>query len=93
MPGAEAVSITPTERQRDLIEEALRSGEYATAGEIVQDALREWQERRESQHMDAAGLRTLWDAGKASGTPQPLDFGELRAEARRSVGDPGTGRG
>lgn len=85
MRTADTVSVTPTERQRDLMEEAVRRGEYATAGEIVQEALREWQERREAPGLDAAALRALWDAGKASGAAQPLDFDELRAEARRTL--------
>jgi antitoxin ParD1/3/4 len=30
-------------------------------------------------------LRRLWDEGKASGLAQPLDFDELRREARKRL--------
>jgi antitoxin ParD1/3/4 len=40
---------------------------------------------RSLRRKDVERLRRLWDEGKASGPAEPLDFGELRKEARRRL--------
>ena len=62
-----------------------RAGEYATASEIVREAVRDWQAKRELRHDDIRRLRQRWDEGKASGPPEPVDFDALRKEARRKL--------
>jgi antitoxin ParD1/3/4 len=85
MSNIEKVSVALTVQQADLLREAVDSGEYATASEVVREAMRAWQEKWEARRADIRRLRDLWDDGKASGTPAPLDFGELRQEARRAL--------
>ena len=87
MSQVEKLSIALTTQQADLVREAVDSGEYATASEVVRDAMRVWQEKWEARQADIRKLRELWDEGKASGPAQPLDFEELRKEARLKLAE------
>jgi len=68
------VSVALTGGQLAALKAAVEAGEYATTSEIVREAVRDW-------------LRRLWDEGRASGPPEPLDFGELRREAKRRLAE------
>jgi antitoxin ParD1/3/4 len=85
LSNIEKVSIALTTQQAELLREAVDSGEYATASEVVREAMRAWQEKWEARRADIRRLRDLWDEGKASGKPEPLDFDVLRQEARRAL--------
>jgi len=87
MSQVEKLSIALTTQQADLVREAVDSGEYATASEVVRDAMRVWQEKWEARQADIRKIRQLWDEGIASGKPEPIDFDELREEARRLLRD------
>lgn len=87
MANVEKLSIALTTQQADLLREAVDSGEYATASEVVRDAMRIWQERWEGRQADIRKIRQLWDEGIASGKPEPIDFNELHEEARRLLRD------
>jgi antitoxin ParD1/3/4 len=79
------IRITLTEEQLEAIKTAVAAGEYPDSSEVVREAVRDWQLRREQRQRDIAKLRQLWHEGKASGPPKPLDFDELRTEARQRV--------
>jgi antitoxin ParD1/3/4 len=79
------IRIALTEEQIEAIKTAVASGEYPDTSEVVRQAIRDWLVKREARQRDIERLRQLWDEGKASGPPKPLDFDELRAEARRRV--------
>jgi antitoxin ParD1/3/4 len=81
------VSVALTGQQLAALKAAVEVGEYATTSEIVREALRDWQFKRELRQEEVKRLRRLWDEGKASGPPEPLDFGELRREARRRLAE------
>ena len=87
MPNVEKVSIALTSQQADVLREAVDSGEYATASEVVREAMRAWQDKWEARRADTNKLRQLWDEGKASGEALPLDFNELRNEARQKLSE------
>ena len=87
MPDIQKVSVALTGEQVAALEAAVEAGEYATTGEIVREALRDWQFKQELRRKEVERLRRLWDEGKASGPAEPLDFGELRKEARRRLGE------
>lgn len=87
MANVEKLSVALTTQQADLLREAVDSGEYATASEVVREAIRAWQDKWEARRADIRKLRELWDEGKASGEPQPLDFEELRKEARQKLAE------
>jgi antitoxin ParD1/3/4 len=85
MADIQKVSVALTAEQVTALKAAVQTGEYATTSEIVREALRDWQSKRELRQEDIKRLRQLWDEGKASGPAQPLDWGELRREARQRL--------
>jgi antitoxin ParD1/3/4 len=87
MPDMQKVSVALTGEQVAALEAAVEAGENATTGEIAREALRDWQFKQELRRKVVERLRRLWDEGKASGPAEPLDFGELRKEARRRLAE------
>jgi len=87
MPDMQKVSVALTGEQVAALEAAVEAGEYATTGEIVREALRDWRFKQELRRKDVERLRRLWDEGKASGPAEPLDFDELRREARSRLAE------
>jgi antitoxin ParD1/3/4 len=82
VPDIRKVSVALTGEQIAALEAAVEAGEYATTGEIVREALRDWQFKRELRQKHVERLRRLWDEGKASGPAEPLDWERTLAEAR-----------
>ena len=71
------VSLTP--EFADFVEDAVASGSYVSASEVVRDALRLMRQDKESEAAKLALLRKAVDAGLAQS-----ERGEF---AERSVGD------
>ena len=82
MAKVEKVSVALTTEQVASLNAAVAAGEYATTSEIVREAVRDWQLKRELRQADVRRLRQLWDAGIASGRAGELDLDTLRQEAR-----------
>jgi antitoxin ParD1/3/4 len=85
MPDIQKVSVALTGEQITTLKAAVATGEYATTSEIVREAIRDWQFKRELRQEDVKRLRQMWDEGKASGPAKSLDFAELRHEARQRL--------
>jgi antitoxin ParD1/3/4 len=85
MPEVQKISIALTGEQITALKAAVETGEYATTSEIIREALRDWQFKRELRGEDLKRLRGLWAEGKASGPAQQLDLGEAREQARRRL--------
>jgi len=85
MPDVQKVSIALTGEQIGTLKAAVETGEYATTSEIVREAIRDWQFKRELRQEDLRRLRQLWDQGKASGTATQVDFDNARREARQRL--------
>jgi antitoxin ParD1/3/4 len=85
MADIQKISVALTGEQLAALKAAVETGEYATTSEIVREAIRDWQFKRELRQEDVKRLRQLWDEGKASGPAAPLDFGKLRREARQRL--------
>lgn len=85
MPDVQKVSIALTGEQIGALKAAVKTGEYATTSEIIREALRDWQFKRELRMEDVKRLRQMWDEGKASGAATPVDFEAARREARRRL--------
>ncbi len=90
MPDIQKVSVALTGEQIGALRAAVETGEYATTSEIVREAIRDWQFKRELRQEDMRRLRQLWDEGKASGAATPVDFEIARREARQRLAH-GTG--
>lgn len=46
MPSADKISITMTPHLRQAVRESIEAGEYASANEVMRDALRLWHRQR-----------------------------------------------
>ena len=82
MTNIEKISVALTGEQLAALKSAVDAGEYATTSEIVREAVRDWQLKRELRQQDIKLLRKMWDAGIASGSAGELDMKKLRREAR-----------
>ena len=82
METVEKISVALTDEQVSALRAAIEAGEYATTSEIVREALRDWQVKRELRQEDVKLLRQAWDAGTDSGSAGALDMNKLRVEAR-----------
>ena len=85
MPDVQKLSIALTAEQISSLKAAVETGEYATTSEIVREAIRDWQFKRELRQEDLRRLRQLWDEGKAGGAVSAVDFSKARQEARKRL--------
>ena len=82
MADIQKVSVALTGEQLATLKAAVEAGEYATTSEIVREAIRAWQLKRELRQEDIRRLQLLWDEGKASGSAQPFDIERTIATAK-----------
>ena len=82
MPNVEKLSVALTSDMVTIVRQAVSSGDYASASEVVREALREWQQRRAVDRDVVERLRELWEEGLASGPAEPLDMAAIKREAR-----------
>jgi antitoxin ParD1/3/4 len=85
MAGVEKLTIAVTPELRAMVNEAVREGGYASTSEVIREALRDWQEKRERKREAVRQLKRLWDEGIASGPPEPLDVEAIKREGRRRL--------
>jgi antitoxin ParD1/3/4 len=74
-------SYTLGSHYEHLIRSLVDSGRYASASEVVRDALRLVEEREEVRRVKLEALRSALDAGLA-GPFEPLDEDEILSAAR-----------
>jgi len=67
MPTVEKLSIALPPEMADLLHEAVKSGEYASASEVVREALRAWTHKRRLETLELSELRRLIEDGANSG--------------------------
>ena len=67
MPTVEKVSIALPPEMANLLRQAVESGEYASASEVVRDALRAWTRQRKLETLEVSELRRLVREGMESG--------------------------
>src|ERR1700733_15091183 len=82
VPDIQKVSVALTREQLATLKAAIDTGEYATTSEIVREAIRDWQFKRELRQKDVERLGQLWDEGMASGPAEPFDVERTLAAAR-----------
>ncbi|MEO5759518.1 MAG: type II toxin-antitoxin system ParD family antitoxin [Mesorhizobium sp.] len=67
MANVEKVSVALTPEMATMMREVVAAGEYASASEVMREALREWKFRRTQRDQAVEELGRLWDEGMASG--------------------------
>lgn len=82
MAKVKRISLALTADMVSIVRQAVASGDYASASEVVRDALREWEQRRAVDRGVAEQLCRLWDEGVTSGPAEPLDMAAIKREAR-----------
>jgi antitoxin ParD1/3/4 len=88
MPDVQKVSVALTSDQLASLKAAVETGEYATTSEIVREALRDWQFKRQLRQEEVRRLRQLWNEGKASGPAEPFDVERTIAAAQARLARP-----
>lgn len=86
------MTIVVPEPMAESIQAAIAAGEYASASEVVRDAMRLWTERRAFRAEELRVLRAAWDQGKASGVAGRFDMRAIIAEAKRETGEANNAR-
>jgi antitoxin ParD1/3/4 len=82
MQNVEKLSITLTTEMAAALRHAVASGEYASASEVIREALRLWRAHQAAREHEVEELRQLWREGLESGAATPLDFAEIKAKGR-----------
>jgi len=78
VPMAGKMSISITDEHVAVVQEAVRSGAYASSSEVIREALREWRAKRV--------VGELWDEGLASGQcDDGVSMADIKREARRRL--------
>jgi antitoxin ParD1/3/4 len=81
--NVEKLSIALTPEMAAAVRHAVASGEYASASEVIREALRLWQAHQAAREHEVRQLRRAWREGLESGPATPLDFTELKTKGRR----------
>jgi antitoxin ParD1/3/4 len=71
----------------EVLRQAVARGEYASDSEAIQAAVLEWRLRRTLGPAAEEAICRLWDEGIASGPGRFRDMTEIKAEARRRLGE------
>lgn len=84
MGRVEKISVALTPDMAETVQQAVASGEYASASDVLQAALRDWHGRRLRRAEAVSELGRLWDEGIASGSA-PGDGEAAFARIRQSL--------
>lgn len=84
MSTVEKISIALTPDLALLVKGAVDNGYYASASEVVREALRDWKIKQSLNEQRTQELRALWQEGLDSGSAGGLDMAEIKREARRN---------
>ncbi len=68
MANVEKMSVAVTQEMAAMMRRLIESGEYASASEVVREALRDWAHLRSQRDQAINDIRRHWDAGIESGT-------------------------
>lgn len=81
MSSVERLTITLPTEMATTVRDAVAGGEYASASEVIRQALRDWMRVHDTERRDLEALRTAIRAGLQSGNAIPAEevFAALRA--------------
>ena len=88
MAHVEKVSVALTSEMAAMMRQLVESGDYASASEVMREALRDWKFRRTQRDQAIDELRRQWDAGIASGDAQDGEAVFRRIAARLDQAKP-----
>jgi antitoxin ParD1/3/4 len=79
------IKVALTADMAAFVNRAVESGQYATGGELIREALMEWKQRRDLSGPEIERLHELWAEGVASGPGRLESLDAIKAEARRRL--------
>ena len=82
MANIEKISVALPGEMVSLLKAAVESGEYATASEVIRDALRDWKLKRRLATLELEELRLLVREGIESGPSLDADEVSRRLKAK-----------
>ena len=82
MQNVEKMSVALTPEMAAAVRHAVESGEYASASEVIREALRLWKAHQVAREREVEELRRVWREGIESGPATRLDFAEIKAKGR-----------
>ena len=88
MQNVEKLSIALTPETAAAVRQAVASGEYASASEVIREALRLWKAHEAARAREVEELRRAWREGIESGPATPLDFAMVKAQGRTALAKP-----
>jgi antitoxin ParD1/3/4 len=83
MSNVQKVSVALTPEFMVLLKEAVDTGEFTSASEVIRDALRHWKQRRAIGELSTEELRRLWQEGIASGPGRFRSINAIKKAARQ----------
>lgn len=89
MSAIERLTVTMPVEMAARVRAIVETGDYASASEVVREALREWSRRRDAEQRDLEALRDAVRFGDTSGPGIPAEtlFQELRDRIRQRRDD------
>jgi antitoxin ParD1/3/4 len=82
MANVEKVSVALTPEMAATMRQVVDAGEYASASEVMREALREWKLRRVQRQQAIEELGRQWDIGIAGGAAVDGEQAFARIRAR-----------
>ena len=79
------LNIALSPEQIAVLKQAVAQGDYASPDEAVQEALNDWQLKRDLHPEDVRRLREMWIEGEASGSAGKFDIEKVLASARKRL--------
>ena len=76
------ISVALSSDMLAIVRKAVELGEYASASEVVRDALLQWNARRARQADEVGDFRRMWQEGLQSGPSELLDIAGTKRRAR-----------
>jgi antitoxin ParD1/3/4 len=79
------ISISLTPELVGLVKAKVESGRYTSTSEVIREALGLLERADQLESERIAQLRQAWREGIESGDAGPMDFAQLRRDARRKL--------
>jgi antitoxin ParD1/3/4 len=79
------ISISLTPELLGLVKAKVESGRYTSTSEVIREALRLLERADQLESERIAQMRQAWREGIESGDAGPMDFAQLRRDARREL--------
>ena len=90
MSKVEKLSVELPPRLNALVKNAVASGQYSSESDVVQEALMDWDEKKNVRYFSDEELRHLWNEGVASGPSRPFSIEDIIARAKARLNNNAT---